>query len=173
MTEPVSPPSEPNAAGSEPVGEPIVPSQPGYAPPPAYPPQGGYPPPGYAPAGPAVPPPGYASADDKTWALIAHFGGAAGMFIGGAVLGWVAPLIALVSKGNQSPTVRAHAVAALNFQILWSIIGAVGYITLCLVVGFIILPVAWLMGVIFGIIAGLRANEGQLYKYPASISIIK
>jgi uncharacterized Tic20 family protein len=175
MTEPASPPSEPNAAGSGPVDDPIVPSQPGYAPPPppAYPPQGGYPPPGYAPAGPAVPPPGYASADDKTWALIAHFGGAVGMFVGGGALGWVAPLIAMVSKGNQSPTVRAHAVAALNFQLLWSIIGAIGYITLCLFVGFIILPIAWLMGVIFGIIAGLRANEGQLYKYPASISIIK
>jgi uncharacterized protein len=174
MTEPASPPSEPNAAGSGPVGEPIVPSQPGSAPPPpAYPPQGGYPPPAYAPAGPAVPPPGYASADDKTWALIAHFGGAAGMFIGGAALGWVAPLIALVSKGNQSPTVRAHAVAALNFQLLWSIIGAIGYITLCFVIGLVILPIAWLIGVIFGIIAGLRANEGQLYKYPMSISMIK
>jgi uncharacterized Tic20 family protein len=173
MTEPASPPSEPNAAGSGPVDDPIVPSQPGSAPPPAYPPQGGYPPPAYAPAGPAVPPPGYASADDKTWALIAHFGGAAGMFIGGAALGWVAPLIALVSKGNQSPTVRAHAVAALNFQLLWSIIGAIGYITLCFVIGLVILPIAWLIGVIFGIIAGLRANEGQLYKYPMSISLIK
>jgi uncharacterized Tic20 family protein len=175
MTEPASPSSEPNAAGTG--GEPTVPAQPGSypppPPPPAYPPAGGYPPPGYAPAGPAVPPTGYASADDKTWALIAHFGGAAGMFIGGAALGWVLPLIALVSKGNQSPTVRAHAVAALNFQILWSIVGAIGYITLCLFIGFLILPVAWLMGVIFGIIAGVRANDGQLYKYPVSISMIK
>jgi hypothetical protein len=116
MTEPANPYSDPNASGS---GEqPTVPAQPGSNPPPppppsAYPPAGGYPPPGYAPAGPAVPPPGYASADDKNWALISHFGGAAGMFIGGAVLGWVVPLIVLVSKGNQSPTVRALAVAAL------------------------------------------------------------
>jgi len=95
------------------------------------------------------------------------------MFVGGGALGWVAPLIALVSKGNQSPTVRAHAVAALNFQILWSIVGAIGYITLCFVVGLIILPIAWLMGVIFGIIAGVRANEGQLYKYPASFTFVK
>jgi uncharacterized Tic20 family protein len=89
------------------------------------------------------------------------------------VLGWVVPLIVLVSKGNQSPTVRAHAVAALNFQILWSIIGAVGYIALCFLIGFLILPVAGLVGIIFGVIAGLRANDGQLYKYPVSISIIK
>lgn len=152
-----------------------MPSQPGPPPPPppAYSDPSGYPPPGFPPPGPAVAPAGYASSDDKTWALIAHFGGAAGMLVGGAALGWVAPLIALVSKGNQSPTVRAHAVAALNFQILWSIVGAVGYITLCLLIGIAILPIAGLMGVIFGIIAGVKANEGQLYKYPASISFIK
>ncbi len=175
MTEPANSFSEPDAAGSGAVGEPVVPSQPGPPPPPppAYSDPSGYPPPGFPPPGPAVAPAGYASSDDKTWALIAHFGGAAGMLVGGAALGWVAPLIALVSKGNQSPTVRAHAVAALNFQILWSIVGAVGYITLCLLIGIAILPIAGLMGVIFGIIAGVKANEGQLYKYPASISFIK
>jgi len=95
------------------------------------------------------------------------------MFIGGGTLGWVVPLIIMLARGEQSPTVRAHAVAALNFQLLWSIIAAVGYITLCIVIGFVIVPVAWLMGVIFGIIAGVRANDGQLFRYPASIQMIK
>ena len=179
MTEPASPFSEPDAQGGGTVGEPVVPSQPGPPPPPppAYPPDGGYPPPVFAPAGPAVPPPGYASAEDKTWALVAHFGGAAGVIIGGATMGWIAPLIAMVGRGNQSPTVRAHAVAALNFQLLWSIVAAVGYLLLCTIIGavltIILVPVAGLMGLIFGIIGGIRANEGQLYKYPASPSIIK
>jgi uncharacterized Tic20 family protein len=171
MTEPASPPSEPDATGG-PVDGPTVPAQPGPTPPPppgpTYPPQGGFPPPG-----PSVAPPGYASTDDKTWALLSHFGGAAGMFVGGGTLGWVVPLIIMLAKGEQSPTVRAHAVAALNFQLLWSIIAAVGYITLCIVIGFVIVPVAWLMGVIFGIIAGVRANDGQLFRYPASIQMIK
>src|SRR5258706_44006 len=56
-------------------------------------------------------------------ALVAHFGGAVGMLVTGGVGGWVAPLIVLLAKGNQSPTVRAHAVNALNFQLLWSIVG--------------------------------------------------
>ncbi|MCW2641175.1 MAG: hypothetical protein JWP76_3481, partial [Dactylosporangium sp.] len=147
----------------------------GYPPPPggAYPPGGGYQP------GPGLPPPGYASNDDKTWALVAHFGGALGAFVG-SFLGFVAPLITLLAKGNQSPTIRAHAVAALNFQLLWSIIAVAGYILgTCLaitVVGlaFYLAPlVAWLMGTIFGIIGGVKANEGQLYRYPMSLSIIK
>jgi hypothetical protein len=79
----------------------------------------------------------------------------------------------LSTKGNQSPTVRAHAVAALNFQLTWTIVSAFGYLTLCLFLGRIILPVAWLVGVVFGIIAGIRANEGKLFNYPVSIPLVK
>jgi uncharacterized Tic20 family protein len=165
---------------------------PGYNPPPAQgynappaggyqqpppggypPPGGGYPPGGYPPGAAGPPPPGYASSEDKTWALVAHFGGAAGMLVGAGAGGWVAPLIALLVQGQKSPAVRAHAIAALNFQILWSAIGFVGWLTACFIIGFIIWPIALLVGVIFGILAGIKANEGQFYKYPMSLSLIK
>src|SRR2546423_902502 len=92
------------------------PPPPGSVPPPgAYPPPGGYPPPGsYAPP---TPPPGYASSEDKTYALVAHFGGAVGTLISGGVLAFVGPLIALLARGNQSPVVKEHARNALNFFI--------------------------------------------------------
>lgn len=131
--------------------------------PPQPPPAGGAPP----------PPPGYANSDEKTWALVAHFGGAGGMFVLGGVGGWIAPLIALVTKGKESPTVRQHAVNALNFQLTWTIVGVIGYATLCIAIGGLILLAAVIIGIIFGIIAGLKANEGQLYDYPVSIKMIK
>jgi len=95
----------------------------------AYPPPGGaYPPPGGAYPPPAAGPPlGYPSADDKTWALVAHFGGAVGMLVSLGSGGWLPPLVALLVQGQKSPVARAHAVAALNFQITWSIVGAVSY----------------------------------------------
>jgi uncharacterized protein len=167
----------PPPTSGQPYSAPPPPPQGGYQPPPGGygpPPGGGYPPGpsgGYQP-GPAAPPPGYPTSDDKTWALIAHFGGALGMFVGGGVLGFVAPLIAYAVKGQQSPTVRAHAIAALNFQILWSIIGLVGWILSCVTFGLIAVA-AMIVGIIFGIIAGLKANEGQLYQYPMSVSIVK
>jgi len=131
------------------------------------------PPPPPPPLGGGAPPPGYANNDEKTWALIAHFGGAAGMFVLGGVGGWIAPLIALVSRGNQSATVRQHAINALNFQLTWSIIGVIGYATICIIIGLIIFPIAALIGIIFGIIGGVRANDGQLYEYPVTIKMVK
>jgi uncharacterized protein len=117
-----------------------------------------------------APPRGYASADDKTWALVSHFGGAAGALFGG-VFGWVAPLITLLVKGPQSPAVRAHALAALNFQALWSIICFVGLILANCLYGLIfprLLYLLPLVPIIFGVVAGLRANDGGLYRYPLS-----
>ena len=75
---------------------------------------------------------------------------------------------------------RAHSIAALNFQLLWSGIAVAGYILgFCgslIIVGavFFIVPViAMIVGIIFGVIAGLRANEGQFYQYPFNISLVK
>jgi uncharacterized Tic20 family protein len=102
------------------------------------------------------------------------------MLISGGVLGWLAPLIAMLARGQQSPTVRQHAVAALNFQLLWSIIAVIGYVLgVCgtiVIVGavFFIVPfAATVIGIVFGIIAGIRANEGQLYRYPMSMTMVK
>src|SRR5262249_5826777 len=156
--------------------------------PPTYPPQGGYPQPGgYPPPGPAAPPPGYPSSEDKTYALVAHFGGAVGAFVSAGVLGFVGPLIAYLARGNQSPTVKEHAKTALNFFIPLGGLAIVlfvaricnGIVTphgLDILIGLLLglLQFAtWLVAVIFGIIGGVRANEGTLYKYPFSFPVIK
>lgn len=149
---------------------------PNVPPPGQYPPPGGYPPPGaYPPPAGAVPPPvGYPTSDDKTWALVAHFGGAVGMFVGAGTGGWLPPLIALLVQGQKSPVARAHAVAALNFQLLWSIVGAVAWPFWCVFgLGALGTLAAMVIGIVFGIIGGLRANEGQLYKYPMTVNWIK
>ncbi len=180
------PPQQPPAYGSPPptsgaggYGPPPGSGAGGYGPPPGDPPYGapgaygqqpgaygqqpgGYPPQGYAPGG-----------DDKTWILVAHFGGGAGAFLGGGCSGWIAPLVALLAKGNQSPVVRAEAVKALNFQILWSIIAVVGWVLTCIVVGFFVGLAAWAIATIFGIIAGVKANNNEPYNYPMTVSLIK
>ncbi|MDG4764838.1 DUF4870 domain-containing protein [Solwaraspora sp. WMMD406] len=198
MTEPPRPPGEGGFGGTpDPTSPPPPPasysmpgeaSSPGYNPPPSgesypppgYPPQdggyppagGGYPPPAGGPGYGGPPPPGYANNDEKTWALIAHFGGALGAFISFGPLGFVGPLIAYLAKGQQSPTVRAHALAALNFQILWSAIAFVLlFVSWCLL--FIPSLVVFAIQIVFGIIAGMKANDGIVYKYPMSANFIK
>ncbi|GAA2518489.1 DUF4870 domain-containing protein [Winogradskya humida] len=192
MTEPPRPPGEGNPSDpTEPYNYP-PPSH--GTPPPPPPPAYGSPAPG-SDAGYGSTPPGsgapygqqqpygqqpygggYPSSsanDDKTWILVAHFGGAAGAFLGAGCAGWIAPLVALLVQGPKSPVARAEAIKALNFQILWSIIALIGWITTCAIIGFIIAPVATLIAAIIGVIAGVKASNNEPYNYPLTVSIIK
>jgi uncharacterized Tic20 family protein len=138
------------------MGTPPPPPPPGYGAPQGYgPPPGAYgAPPNYSGA------PGYPSQDDKTWVAIAHFGG--------IVVGFVAPLVALLAKGNESAIVRANAVEALNFQITWGIATIVaGILATCTLGILFFLPIlTWIVVVVFSIIGGMKAIEGESYRYP-------
>jgi uncharacterized Tic20 family protein len=142
--------------------------QPGYQQPgyqqPGYQQPGQYGQPAGAYGAPAGAPVGYNNSDEKTWALIAHFGG--------ALFGFIAPLVALLAKGNESPTVKAHANEALNFHITWGIILFVGaLLSVCTL--FISLLVPWVVVIVFSIIGGIKANNGELYRYPLTFRMIK
>lgn len=139
----------------------------------------GAPPPG--PGGYGVPgnmygtPAGHGTSDEKTWNLVSHFGGALGVFVGGGLLGWVAPLVSMMSKGNQSPNVRAHALEALNFQITWALAILIGVVLTCCSAGllFFVPMLAGIVPIIFGIIAGVKATNGEFYRYPMTIRMVK
>jgi uncharacterized Tic20 family protein len=132
------------------------------------------------------PPPGYADADEKTWALVATFGAAGLDLISGGTAGWIAGLVAYLAKGT--PNVKAHAKASLNFQIpvnaacvllfviracALAVIGFGGGYTAISLLLWLVQVALIVAGIAFGIIAGMKANEGQLYKYPLPITIIK
>ncbi|TQS40816.1 DUF4870 domain-containing protein [Cryptosporangium phraense] len=114
---------------------------------------------------------------------MSHFGGVAGVVFGGTVFGWVAPLIAFLVRGTTNANVRAHAVEALNFHITWAIANVVAWtvfacgsaITLGFGALFLwVLPlVTFLVPLIFGIIAGVRAAGDEFYRYPMSVKLIK
>jgi uncharacterized protein len=114
-----------------------------------------------------APTPGYANNDEKTWALLTHFGG--------IILGFIAPLIVFLVKGNESATLRAHSVEALNFQITWGIATVIASILAVCTLGILFfLPlITWAVIIVFSIIAGLKANEGQLYTYPMTVRLVK
>jgi uncharacterized Tic20 family protein len=182
MTEAPRSPGQPEPDPTAPTPPPYVPppeTDHNYPPPPGTdhnypppPPTGGYSPSGGYPSGPGYPPAGFATNDEKTWALIAHFGGALGAFLGGGAGGWIAPLVAMLTKGTESPTVRAHAVAALNFQLTMTIAAIIGWTIGCLLL-FIPGVVVMILAIVFGIIGGMRANEGQLYRYPLTINLVR
>jgi len=88
-------------------------------------------------------------------------------------LGFIAPLIVMLVFGPRSAYVRAHAVEALNFNLTWLIYAIVAGVLAILVIGIPILIVLGIAYVVLVIIAAVRANNGQHYRYPLTIRFVK
>ncbi len=106
-----------------------------------------------------------APSDENTWVALGHFGG--------IVLGFLAPLIVMLVKGNESPRVRAQAVEALNFQISMMIYMLISSILVIVFIGILgIIAVGGLI-IVCSILAGIKGLNGEDYRYPLTIRLVK
>jgi hypothetical protein len=130
------------------------------------------------PTPPTQPPQNSNEAQARTWNMLCHLSALAGFVIPfGNIIG---PLLVWQIKKNEIPSVNVHGKAALNFQITVTIallIGMVVAVILSFVcVGFLLVPLVMLIGLaglVFAIIAGIKANNGEDYKYPYSLQLVK
>jgi uncharacterized protein len=152
----------------------------------SVPPESVVPPP--PPPGEPVPPPepidaaGMPSHEERQWALFAHLSALAGGLLTGAFAGlgcFVGPLVIWLVKKDTMPFVDDQAKEALNFNITLAIIGVVLLLLTLVTFGFgalLAIPVGILVGIawlVFTIIAAVKANEGERYRYPFSLRLIK
>ena len=130
------------------------------------------------PVNPSPVPPPISDAQARSWNMWCHLSAISGVIIPfGNVLG---PLLVWQIKKNEVPSVEAHGKAALNFQltVLIALVATAiaAFILTFFCIGFLVfllLPVIGVAGLIFSIIAGIKANEGKEYKYPYSINFVR
>jgi uncharacterized protein len=139
-------------------------SQQGPPPPPSVPPGGG--PPGPTPAGG----PPLSPDQERLWGMLAHLLSFVAAYL---FLGFVAPLIVLLVFGQRSAFVRANAVESLNFNLTWLLYGIIGVILAFLLIGIPILIVLGIAYLVLVIIASVRANNGEVYRYPLTIRFVR
>ncbi len=94
-------------------------------------------------------------------------------------IGFIAPVVIWQIKKNEIPSVEAHGKAALNFQItlLIATLATVGLMLLLWLfcIGWLLIPVLmalWVAGIVFTVMAGIKANDGKEYNYPFSLKLI-
>jgi uncharacterized Tic20 family protein len=114
----------------------------------------------------------------RAWEVLCHLSAAAGFIVPfGNIIG---PLIVWLVKRGESLGVDAHGKESLNFQISWTIYGAIlGALTAALwiiLIGFLFVPVliiGFVAMVILTVIGAVKASNGQLYRYPLTIRFLK
>lgn len=129
-----------------------------------------------------------APGEDRLFALLAHLGPLLGylLWLGSDSLFWVwgsgsvwlvgrigLPLIVFLTKGKNSPFVKAQAKEALNFQIsmllYWMGVVALFF----LLIGFLLIIPLALFELICVIVAAAKVGDRQQFRYPLNLRLIK
>lgn len=110
-------------------------------------------------------PGGEVSKDSKTFGMLCH--------LLGIFTGFLGPLIIWLIKKDQDKFVDDQGKEALNFQITFIIAWIVGVVSIFICIGAILLPVIAICNLIFCIMGAVKANNGELYRYPVNLRLIK
>ena len=108
--------------------------------------------------------------DERVKAMMAHLG----VFVPILV-----PFLIRQAQGKESPFVKAHATEALNFQLtmLSPILAGAVFTALTLGVGILVAGCPMVLVALFAIgmsiLAAFKAKDGEGYRYPFSIRMVK
>jgi len=115
----------------------------------------------------------------RKWAMFCHLAGLVGLSpILPGVGGVVAPLVVWQLKADEFPFVAEQGRRAVNFQLSMLLYAAIGAaVCLVSVVAIPLIPVfflvAGLVDMCFVLIAAVRVNRGEHYRYPLTIRFFK
>lgn len=112
------------------------------------------------------------SKDAKMWAMFCHLAGLCG-YILPIVGNIVGPLILWQIKKEEFPFVDSQGKEALNFQISIAIYAIICVPLMFICVGIFLLYAVGIFDLVFLIIASIKANNGEDYRYPLTIRLVK
>jgi len=122
-----------------------------------------------APVGPGGP--GYVASDDeRLWAMLCHLSTFAGLLVPFAHI--IAPLVIWLIQREKLPLVDDQGKEAVNFQISMTIYYIVTALSIFVMIGCVLLPAALIFDLVVTIIAAVKANQGEAYRYPLCIRFI-
>ena len=128
-----------------------------------------------ASGGPQVPPIQTSGTDleqqTRQWAMFLHLSQLAGFLI--PLAGLVIPIVIWQIKKSELPGIDAHGKIVVNW-----IISEIIYLLVCLLLTFVLIGVPLLiavgaLGILFPIIGAIKANNGQVWRYPFSINVLR
>ena len=129
----------------------------------------------------------------RTWSMLCHLSALLGLlWWPGIVIG---PLVVWQLKKNELPEIDPHGKEAVNFQLTFVILYFIAQIVLKIIAGITfgigllwgspftflgsglgllsLLGIITLVALVLAVVAGIKANNGEPYRYPFSIKFVK
>lgn len=120
------------------------------------------------------------SKDSRNWAMFSHLSALVVGLIASAsgfpALSFLGPLVIYLIKKDESAFVADQAREALNFNITVNIIMLVLFLlTFTIILAIITIPLMIIIGLaalILTVVAGIKASNGERYRYPMTLRLI-
>jgi uncharacterized Tic20 family protein len=109
--------------------------------------------------------------EERKWAMFAHIGTFSSMFV--PLGNIIAPIVIWQMKKNESSFVVEQAKESLNFQITLMIYGLISFLLVFIIIGFFLIFALVIFSLIIVIVAGVKANDGEHYRYPMTLRLLK
>ncbi|WPC05314.1 DUF4870 domain-containing protein [Pseudomonas sp. MBLB4123] len=116
-----------------------------------------------------VPTPG---PEARQWAMFCHYA-AFFWFLVPMIGNVIGPLVVWQLKKDSAPFVDDQGKEALNFQITFSLAMMICGVLAWIIIGFPLMLLVSLTALVLTIIAGIKANAGEAYRYPICWRLVK
>ena len=115
------------------------------------------------------------SSEERTWGMLCHLSTLLSYFavVGVAGLSFIGPLVCWLVKKDTSKFVDYHGKEALNFQLNILLYTLICLPFICVGVGFFLVGAVHTYSIVCVIIASIKANGGELFRYPFIFRPIK
>lgn len=123
-----------------------------------------------APAEAPAPSPGDVEAQTRQWACFLHLSILTGYVV--PLAGLVVPVVIWQLKKAELPGLDAHGKVVVNWIISSILYAVVSVVLVFVLIGIPMLVALGVLSVVFPIIGAVKANEGQVWKYPLSIPFL-
>jgi len=104
--------------------------------------------------------------NDKIWSMLSHLSALFGV-------GIILPLVVYLAMRNESEYVAANAKEALNFHISVFIYALCCIPLVFVLIGIPLLVVIGITSLVLAIIATIKASDGQCYRYPLTLRLVR
>lgn len=111
------------------------------------------------------------TADQKQMGMFLHLSQLANVIL--FPIGIVVPIVLWQIQKEKIPALDAHGKMVVNWMISCTIYAFVSFVLMFVVIGFLTIMAVGLLGIIFPIIGGIKANNGELWEYPLTIKFLK
>lgn len=109
--------------------------------------------------------------EENTYLMLMHLTQFSGVIV--PLLGYILPILMWITNKEANENVDKHGKNILNFTISFLIYSAISALSIFILIGIPLLLIIGVLYIVFVVMAAVKANNGEYWKYPLTIEFVK